>query len=67
MTVSKVNQHPVRCPMCNRFSGKIGKGRYYCQECFIEFTADTTGNVKKAFKIDQKGCLEEIKSIPTAS
>ena len=62
-----VEENKVRncsCPLCKSKS-KLLKGntrrRYFCQECFIEFTTDSKNIINKVFDIGKNGDLEEIK------
>ena len=52
------------CPLCKSKS-KLLKGntkrRYFCQQCFIEFTTDSKNRISQVFEIGKNGDLDEIK------
>lgn len=51
------------CPLCKSKS-KLLKGntrrRYFCSNCYIEFTTDNNNHIKKVYEIGIGGDLDEI-------
>lgn len=50
----------MSCPLCGaRDTGQIGRERYYCHECCLEWT-ENNGELK-IFRINQDGRLSRLK------
>jgi len=62
--VRGLNNKNCSCPLCKSKS-KLLKGntrkRYYCQQCYIEFTTDSKNRINQVFEIGKNGDLDEIK------
>lgn len=59
-----INVRNCSCPLCKSKS-KLLKGntrrRYFCQQCYIEFTTDSKNEINQVFEIGTNGDLDEIK------
>lgn len=48
----------MMCPRCGREMGALGRGFYYCSDCYLE--VNTRGSRIRAYAVDVNGNISEV-------